>query len=35
MLGYRRHTYQLVEGQVFGIGEGKKSVYINFGEDWR
>ncbi|MGD9069166.1 MAG: thermonuclease family protein [Methyloceanibacter sp.] len=33
MLGHRRHTYQLVEGHVFGIGEGKKSVYINFGED--
>ena len=34
-LGYQRHTYQLVEGEVHGIGEGKKRVYINFGEDWR
>ena len=34
-LGYRRHTYQLVEGKVHGIGEGKTRVYINFAEDWR
>lgn len=33
-LGYLRHTYQLVEGQVHGIGEGKTLVYINFAEDW-
>lgn len=33
-LGYLRHTYQLVEGQVHGIGEGRKLVYINFAEDW-
>lgn len=34
-LGYRRHSYQLVEGRVQGIGEGKTRVYINFAEDWR
>lgn len=34
-LGYRRHTYQLVEGKVHGIGEGKTRVYINFAEEWR
>jgi hypothetical protein len=34
-LGYQRHIYQLVEGQVYGIGEGKKRIYINVGEDWR
>ena len=34
-LGYLRHSYQLVEGTVHGIGEGKTLVYINFAEDWR
>ncbi len=34
-LGYRRHTYQLIEGRVHGIGEGKTRVYVNFAEDWR
>ena len=34
-LGYRRHSYELVEGWVHGIGEGKSRVYINFAEDWR
>ena len=34
-LGYRRHTYQLVEGRVHGIGEGKTRVYVNFADDWR
>ncbi|HML93093.1 thermonuclease family protein [Methyloceanibacter sp.] len=34
-LGYLRHSYQLVEGTVHGVGEGKTLVYINFVEDWR
>lgn len=34
-LGYLRHSFQLVEGTVHGIGEGKRLVYINFAEDWR
>ena len=34
-LGYPRHTYQHVEGQAHGIGEGRKLVYINFAEDSR
>ncbi len=34
-LGYQRHNYQLFKGQVYGIGEGKKRIYINIGEDWR
>lgn len=29
------HTYQLVEGTVQGLGEGRKRVYINFDKDWR
>jgi len=34
-LGYLRHTYQLVEGTVHAIGEGRRLVYINFAQDWR
>lgn len=34
-LGYRRHSFQLVEGRVHGIGEGRSRVYINFAADWR
>lgn len=34
-LGHLRHSYQLVEGTVHGIGEGRKLVYVNFAEDWR
>lgn len=34
-LGYLKHSYQLVEGTVHSIGEGKKLLYINFEEDWR
>jgi len=34
-LGHLRHSYQLVEGTVHGVGEGKTRVYVNFAEDWR
>jgi len=30
-----RHTYQLVEGTVQALGEGRRHVYINFDKDWR
>ncbi|MGV1013866.1 MAG: thermonuclease family protein [Methyloceanibacter sp.] len=29
------HTYQLVEGEVVAVGEGRKWIYLNFAEDWR
>jgi len=29
------HTYQLVEGTVFDVGEGGGRVYLNFADDWR
>ncbi len=28
-------TYQLVEGTVHAVGEGRKWIYVNFAEDWR
>ncbi len=34
-LGRLVRTYQLVEGTVHAIGEGRKLVYVNFAEDWR
>jgi micrococcal nuclease len=34
-LGRLTHTYQLVEGTVHAVGEGRKWIYINFAEDWR
>jgi len=33
-LGRLTHTYQLVEGTVHAIGEGRKLIYVNFAEDW-
>jgi endonuclease YncB( thermonuclease family) len=29
------HTYQLVEGRVFAVGEGAGRLYLNFANDWR
>ena len=34
-LGRLTHSYQLVEGTVVAVGEGQKSIYLNFAEDWR
>jgi len=34
-LGRLIHTYQLVEGRVVAVGEGRVRVYLNFAEDWR
>ena len=34
-LGRLTHSYQLVEGTVFAVGEGRKWIYLNFAEDWR
>lgn len=34
-LGRLTHSYQLVEGQVHAVGEGRKLIYVNFAEDWR
>jgi len=34
-LGRLTHTYQLVEGTVHAVGEGRKLIYVNFAEDWR
>jgi endonuclease YncB( thermonuclease family) len=34
-LGRLTHSYQLVEGRVHAIGEGRKLLYVNFAEDWR
>ena len=33
-LGRLTHTYQLVEGEVQAIGEGRKLIYVNFAEYW-
>jgi micrococcal nuclease len=33
-LGRLTHTYQLVEGTVHAVGEGRKLIYVNFAEDW-
>jgi micrococcal nuclease len=29
------HTYQLVEGRIVAVGEGRAWIYLNFAEDWR
>jgi micrococcal nuclease len=34
-LGRLTHTYQLIEGIVHAVGEGRKWIYVNFAEDWR
>lgn len=34
-LGRLTHSYQLVEGTVVAVGEGRKWIYLNFAEDWR
>lgn len=34
-LGRLTRTYQLVEGTVHAVGEGRKLLYLNFAEDWR
>jgi endonuclease YncB( thermonuclease family) len=34
-LGKLTRTYQLVEGEVVAVGEGRKWLYLNFMEDWR
>lgn len=34
-LGRLTHSYQLVEGTVHAVGEGRKLIYVNFAEDWR
>ena len=34
-LGRLTRTYQLIEGSVHAIGEGRKLIYVNFAEDWR
>jgi micrococcal nuclease len=34
-LGRLVRTYQLVEGTLHAIGEGRKLLYVNFAEDWR
>jgi hypothetical protein len=33
-LGRLTHSYQLVEGTVHAVGEGRKLLYVNFAEDW-
>jgi len=33
-LGRLTYTYQLVEGTVHAVGEGRKWIYVNFAEDW-
>ena len=35
LLGRLTQTYQLVEGMVHAVGEGKKKLYVNFAPDWR
>jgi endonuclease YncB( thermonuclease family) len=34
-LGRLIHGYQLVEGTVVAVGEGRGRLYLNFAEDWR
>ncbi len=34
-LGKLSHSYQLVEGTVVAVGEGRGRLYLNFAEDWR
>jgi endonuclease YncB( thermonuclease family) len=33
-LGRLTRTYQLVEGRVHAVGEGRRLIYVNFAEDW-
>jgi endonuclease YncB( thermonuclease family) len=34
-LGRLIHSYQLVEGAVVAVGQGRGRFYLNFAEDWR
>jgi endonuclease YncB( thermonuclease family) len=34
-LGRLIHSYQLVEGTVVAVGEGRERLYLNFAEDWK
>lgn len=34
-LGRLIHSYQLIEGTVVAVGEGRGRLYLNFAEDWR
>ena len=34
-LGRLTHSYQLVEGTVAAVGEGRGRIYLNFANDWR
>jgi endonuclease YncB( thermonuclease family) len=34
-LGRLIHTYQLVEGRVVAVGEGRIRIFLNFAQDWR
>ena len=34
-LGRLTRTYQLVEGTVHAVGEGRRHLYVNFAPDWR
>ena len=34
-LGCLTHSYQLVEGTVAAVGEGRGPIYLNFAKDWR
>lgn len=34
-LGRLTNSYQLVEGTVHAVGEGRKFIYLNFSDDWR
>jgi hypothetical protein len=29
------HSYQLVEGTVVAVGEGRVRMFVNFAQDWR
>jgi endonuclease YncB( thermonuclease family) len=34
-LGRLIHSYQLVEGKVVAVGQGRIRIYLNFAQDWR
>jgi endonuclease YncB( thermonuclease family) len=34
-LGRLVHSYQIVEGKVVAVGEGRIRMYLNFAQDWR
>ncbi len=34
-LGRLVHSYQIVEGKVVAVGEGRVRMYLNFAQDWR